>query len=492
MFLSQGNALAHFMYDLVVIGGGLSGVSIAAEASARGANVLLLEKNDLADGSSNHKHQLFTGGLTYLEHFEFSLVSHCLSEQQLLKARAPYLIKSHECLLPESSLTPRKRTRVGLALYKLLNKEVRHKTSTQAKPSPTFLPNHPLCFRYHECTVNLPRLILAHAIKAKQQGAKILTRQEVTQAKREKEYWSLQTNAGGDIKHYQAKALINATGANLSFITKLANIHLRTETTLYCSLFLVIPRLYDGDQLCTLPLPENQLAFVLPWSKEWHLIGGIETPDAQGQEKQEQLLRDGINTYFNISVNDSDIIKKFTGRFNVYEENSKTRPTRHHFLELDDQNNAPFIQVSGGVASMNRMMAEQCINMLEPWFSFTNDPERHHSPLPGGSSPHEDLTALRHRLANDYPVLSYELISQLSSRYGTLSYDVLGDLSHEDELGIHFGEYLYEKEVRYLVENEWAQCVEDIVYRRTSLQDDLSEQEISTLQKWLQDYLAKG
>ena len=492
MFSSQGNNLAHSMYDLVVIGGGLSGVSIAAEASARGAKVLLLEKNDLAHGSSNHKHQLFTGGLTYLEHFEFSLVSHCLAEQQLLKKRAPYLIKSHECLLPESPLRARKRTRVGLAIYKLLNKEVRHKTSTQAKPSPTFLPNHPFSFRYHECTVNLPRLILAHAIKAKQHGVQICTRQELIHAERTNEHWDLQTKAGEQTKHYQAKALVNATGANLSLITELANIHLRTETELYSSLFLVIPRLYEGDQLCTLQLPENQLAFVLPWSKDCHLIGGIETPNAQGQEKQEQQLIESLSTYFNKSLNNDEIIKRFVGRFNVYEEDSETRPTRHHFLELDEQHDAPFVQVSGGVASMHRMMAEQCVKMLEPWFSFTNDPERHNQPLPGGSEPFEDVTTLRHRLANDYPSLSYELISQLSTRYGSLAYEVLGNLNNNDELGIHFGEHLYEREVRYLIEQEWAQSLEDIVYRRTSLQDCLSERETYALQEWLKTHLAKG
>src|SRR5690606_15359965 len=132
--------------------------------------------------------------------------------------------------------------------------------------------------------------------------------------------WNIETKVAEKTKHYQAKALVNATGANLSFITKLANIHLRTETELYSSLFLVVPRLYDGDQLCTLPLPENQLAFVLPWSKEWHLIGGIEKPDTEGQAKQEQQLIECIKTYFNKSITNTDIIKKFTGRFNVYEE----------------------------------------------------------------------------------------------------------------------------------------------------------------------------
>ena len=80
------------IYDLAVIGGGINGVGIAADAAGRGLSVLLAEMGDLASGTSSHSSKLVHGGLRYLEYFEFRQVRKALQEREVLLAKAPHII----------------------------------------------------------------------------------------------------------------------------------------------------------------------------------------------------------------------------------------------------------------------------------------------------------------------------------------------------------------------------------------------------------------
>lgn len=90
----------HHTYDLVVIGGGINGVGIAADAAGRGLSVLLCEKDDLASHTSSASSKLIHGGLRYLEHKEFRLVREALAEREVLMAKAPHLIRAMRFIMP--------------------------------------------------------------------------------------------------------------------------------------------------------------------------------------------------------------------------------------------------------------------------------------------------------------------------------------------------------------------------------------------------------
>jgi len=79
-------------YDLVVIGGGVNGTGIAADAAGRGLKVLLCEMNDLASSTSSKSSKLIHGGLRYLEHYEFRLVREALAEREILLKKAPHIM----------------------------------------------------------------------------------------------------------------------------------------------------------------------------------------------------------------------------------------------------------------------------------------------------------------------------------------------------------------------------------------------------------------
>ena len=106
------------MFDLAVIGGGVNGAGIARDAAGRGAKVLLLERGDLAEGTSSNSTKLIHGGLRYLEHYEFALVREALTEREVLWGIAPHIIWPLRFILPHRpGLRPRWLLRLGLFLY---------------------------------------------------------------------------------------------------------------------------------------------------------------------------------------------------------------------------------------------------------------------------------------------------------------------------------------------------------------------------------------
>ena len=111
------------IYDVAVIGGGINGVGIAADAAGRGLSVFLCEKDDLASHTSSASSKLIHGGLRYLEHYEFRLVREALAEREVLLAKAPHIVKPMRFVLPHRPhLRPGWMIRAGLFLYDNLGK----------------------------------------------------------------------------------------------------------------------------------------------------------------------------------------------------------------------------------------------------------------------------------------------------------------------------------------------------------------------------------
>ena len=106
------------MYDIAIIGGGVNGCGIARDAAGRGLKVLLVEKSDLASGTSSASTKLVHGGLRYLEHYEFKLVRDALAEREVLLSMAPHIIWPLRFVLPHhKALRPAWLIRMGLFLY---------------------------------------------------------------------------------------------------------------------------------------------------------------------------------------------------------------------------------------------------------------------------------------------------------------------------------------------------------------------------------------
>src|SRR5689334_4429686 len=154
------------IYDLAVVGGGINGVGIAADAAGRKLAVFLCERDDLASATSSASTKLIHGGLRYLEHYEFRLVREALAEREVLLAKAPHLIKPQRFILPHRPhLRPAWMIRIGLFLYDHLSRRNKlagsagHKLDASAPDNPLNDSIH-YGFAYSDCRVDDARLVI--------------------------------------------------------------------------------------------------------------------------------------------------------------------------------------------------------------------------------------------------------------------------------------------------------------------------------------------
>ena len=211
------NAPLGEIYDLAVIGGGINGAGIAADAAGRGLSVFLCEKDDLAQHTSSASSKLIHGGLRYLEHYEFRLVREALAEREVLLAKAPHIVKPLRFILPHRPhLRPAWMIRAGLFLYDHLGK--REKAAGLAwralrRRQPAQELRSTRGFEYSDCWVDDARLVVLNAMSAREHGANIHTRTRCVSARRSKGLWHIHLErADGSLLSIRARALVNAAG----------------------------------------------------------------------------------------------------------------------------------------------------------------------------------------------------------------------------------------------------------------------------------------
>ncbi|STD50590.1 Aerobic glycerol-3-phosphate dehydrogenase [Edwardsiella tarda] len=203
--------------DVIVIGGGINGAGIAADAAGRGLSVLMLEARDLACATSSASSKLIHGGLRYLEHYEFRLVSEALAEREVLLKMAPHIAFPLRFRLPhQPHLRPAWMIRAGLFLYDHLGKRTTLPGSRSLRfgADSVLQPNLTRGFEYSDCWVDDARLVVLNAMAVVDKGGEVRTRTEVTRAWREEGLWVVEARdtVSGESLTWRARGLVNATG----------------------------------------------------------------------------------------------------------------------------------------------------------------------------------------------------------------------------------------------------------------------------------------
>lgn len=178
--------------DLIVIGGGINGAGIAADAAGRGLTVGLYEANDYASATSSASSKLIHGGLRYLEHYEFRLVSEALAEREVLLRKAPHIAQPMRFRLPHRPfLRPAWMIRCGLFLYDNLGKRTTLPASKTVNLAQSGLlkPEMKVGFEYSDCWVDDARMVLLNVLAAKENGAETRNYCRVEAARREGGVW---------------------------------------------------------------------------------------------------------------------------------------------------------------------------------------------------------------------------------------------------------------------------------------------------------------
>lgn len=488
--------------DLLVIGGGINGTAIAADAAGRGLSVTLCEQDDLANHTSSQSSKLVHGGLRYLEQCHFKLVRESLTEREVLLNTAPHLVHPLEFIIPHYRYSrPTWLLKFGLFLYDHIGKanDLPRSQSILLKD----IAGNPIQDNIHQgltytdCNTDDARLVVTVALRAQEKGADILPRHKVIHTKRHSDYWEVvvlnqNTNAKISLK---AKMLVNAAGPWVDIVQS-EQLHeiSRNHIQLIKGSHLVFKRLYPGNHAYLLQHPDKRIIFVIPYQNDFTLIGTTDVP-YQGNpanptmdKAEKQYLCDIVNQYFKTSINAQDAVWEYSGVRPLVSQskNNASEVTRGYRLELHDQpNQAPLLSVFGGKLTTHRHLAEDAMAQVKKVFPHLGPSWTATTPLPGGDLPTDSFTGFLQRMQHDYPWLPKQMVIRISSAYGTRCHQWLKDCQSLTDLGQHFGGTLYEKEVQFLINTEWAQTVEDVLWRRTKQGLYFSAAEVKTLQQWI-------
>ncbi|MSP53397.1 MAG: glycerol-3-phosphate dehydrogenase [Gammaproteobacteria bacterium] len=480
------------IYDLLIIGGGINGCGIARDASGRGLSVYLCEQFDLANETSSRSTKLIHGGLRYLEHYEFRLVREALAERDVLLKIAPHIIQPLQFIIPHNKLQrPTWLIRLGLFLYDHLGVRFGHRSqipkSKHVKLTRTNLFGAPLHasltkgFSYYDCKVDDARLVVINAVSAQKYNAIIKTRTQFISAKRDHGIWisTLIDRHTQEKITVHSRALINAAGPWVDqVIIHDLQLSSQSHVELVKGSHIVIPRYYTGEQAYLLQNDDQRIVFVIPYHEKFTMIGTTDVPyhgdpaTVKISAEERDYLCQVVDCYFNKTIKPDDIVSEWSGvrPLQADEKNNPSAVTRDYKLEVDDiQGQAPLLSIFGGKITTYRKLAEHALEKLKPYFPTMKGNWTAAECLPGGDFAQNDLIEFTQQLQNKYPYLSKAMLARYAHSYGTLSYKILEHVAHREDLGEDFGAGLYAREVDYLIRHEWAETVEDILWRRTKL-----------------------
>ncbi|MBV7298679.1 glycerol-3-phosphate dehydrogenase [Enterovibrio paralichthyis] len=493
----QGN---NDILDLIVVGGGINGAGIAADASGRGLRVGLYDAADFASATSSASSKLIHGGLRYLEHYEFRLVSEALAEREVILKKAPHLAWPMRFRLPHRPhLRPAWMIRIGLFLYDHLGKRTTLSASKGIRfgEDSVLKPNITKGFEYSDCWVDDARLVILNVMDAAERGAEVRNRCKVTRAERNNGIWevTLHDEIANTTLTRKAKVLVNAAGPWVKeFFDQGTTLKSPRGIRLIKGSHIVVPRVHNEPSAYILQNEDGRIVFVLPYLDRFSVIGTTDVEykgnprDVAIEDKEVEYLLSVYNQHFKSPLSRNDVVWTYSGVRPLCDDESDSPQaiTRDYTLELEDNGgDAPILSIFGGKLTTYRKLARAAVNKLSPFFADMGEDWTANSALPGG----EGITSaadVEKKLAATFPWMDTFTVQRLATTYGSRIWVWLDGVKDESELGLSFGHGLTAREVDYLVSAEYVQTAEDLLWRRTKLGLYLSKQE----QQAVADYLA--
>ncbi len=510
--------------DLFVIGGGINGCGIARDAVGRGLSVELAEMNDLASATSSASTKLFHGGLRYLEYWEVRLVREALIERETLLRAMPHISWPMRFVLPYhkdmrfEGNTPTSKLlsfvmpwmkgrrpawliRLGLFMYDNLGgrKILKGTTSVSLTGTPEGAPlndRFSKAYEYSDCWIEDSRLVVLNARDAQARGAKINVRTKVLSAEQKDGIWvvTVQDRDSGETREVRAKMLVNAGGPWVEDIIRNA-VHIKSAdgVRLVRGSHIVTRKLYDHDKCYFFQGEDGRIIFTIPYETDFTLIGTTDKDHADvgekpvcTEEEADYLLKFASN-YLKTPVTKEDVVWSYSGVRPLYNDgaSSATAATRDYVLKVDESTGAPLLNVFGGKITTYRKLAESALEKITPFFDGDRKPWTAGVALPGGDFPVDGVAELTSRLSKTYPFLTPKWAKRLIKAYGTEAFDVVGEATEASDLGRDFGATLTEREIKWLMDKEFARTAEDVVWRRSKLGLRLTQEQIAALDDWM-------
>lgn len=471
------------VFDVAVIGGGINGCGTAADAAMRGLSVVLLEKDDLASKTSSSSSKLIHGGLRYLEHYDFALVKKALDERQRLLYLAPHLVHSIPFVLPyHRGMRPTWLLRAGLFLYDNLSRKNQLPRSQFIRRKEQSLFFSPLAehvdkgFIFYDCGTDDVRLTIANAIQAREYGASIRPRTELTHAIVKNNQWHLTVKTQSDQQEIiKAKSIINATGPWVESLNQLLQIPSTFKLSLVKGSHLVVHNLYEGNHAYLLQHDDKRIIFIVPYhgctmigTTDVAFNGSLDTVNISFEEID--YLCNLVNRYFKWSIHKKDIIDTWSGvRPLLASEGEELKSLSRDYTYSYTNTPAPAVTIYGGKITTYRQLALEAVNELRCIFPYLKNSQTDAIPLPGSTISNMSYKEYLPYAREKYFWLDDAIKERYLGSYGTRTELLLAACTKMSDLGHDFGNGLYQVEVDYLQREEWAYHHEDILWRRTKL-----------------------
>ncbi len=487
-------------YDLLIIGGGINGTAIARDAAGRGLKVLLCERDDLASHTSSASTKLIHGGLRYLEYYEFNLVRHALKEREVMLRSAPHIIWPMRFVLPyDKGLRPAWMLRTGLFLYDHIGGREMLPGSKSLKlnkaPHQGILESRfKTGFEYSDCWVEDARLVVLYALDAENRGADIRTRTEVLSVEATETGYSAKIKHRGKIETITTKGIVNSAGPWVDEVLgKIKTTKNEQSLRLVKGSHIVTKKLFDGDHAYLFQNADNRVIFAIPYERDYTLIGTTDQPydfsegPVKISEEEISYLCSAASEYFENDISPKDVVWDYAGVRPLYDDKSEdaSAVTRDYVLDIEEfANGAPFLSIYGGKITTSRKLGEHAMQKLSKYYEYKTGDWTQRALLPGGDLIDADFERFYNDMYKRYRALNEALLRRLCHAYGTRITLILGDGTTQPELGQHFGAGLYELEVNYLINHEWATSADDIMWRRSKLGLHMSDVEKDAFTEW--------
>ena len=455
-------------WDMVVVGGGATGVGVAIDAAARGYEVLLLEQSDFGKGTSSRSTKLAHGGVRYLEQGDIGLVMEALKERGLLLQNAPHLVRDLAFVVPNYDWWEAPFYGLGLKLYELLAGKYGFGSSRILSREET-LEHLPTLKTeglrggavYYDGQFDDARLLIHMVATAYEQGAVLLNYVEATGLTKDAQGFVNGVNARdaetGQEFHAAAKVVINATGAFSDRLRLLAEPGAAPMIVPSQGIHLVFDSAFlAGKSAIMVPhTSDGRVLFAIPWNGHT-LVGTTDTPieeatlEPVAMEEEINFILSTAGQYLAKAPTRDDVLSVFAGiRPLVRATNTASTAalSRDHVIHID---RSGLVSVMGGKWTTYRHMAEDCVDQAA---ILAQLPERscptHHLHIHGFHSEAKQLGALW--------------------AYGSDAYEIRKLIESDLSLGepLHPALPYVKAEVVWAARHEMARAVEDVLARRT-------------------------
>ena len=369
-------------WDVVIIGGGASGLGIATDAANRGLKTLLLEKTDFAKGTSSRSTKLVHGGVRYLQNGDVSLVLEALRERGIMRKNAPHLVRDLSFIIPSYDWWSSPFYGLGLKVYDMMAGKLGLGPSTLLNKEETLslIPNvNKKGLRggviYHDGQFDDARMAISLALTAESEGAVMLNYTEVYSFIKENDLiigLEFKDRINGSKKRVFSKSIVNATGVFSDKLISLDQPRAKQLIRPSQGVHIVLDKSFlNGPQAIMVPhTSDGRVLFAVPWN-EYVVVGTTDTPinetldEPIALDEEIKFIIDNAGMYMSKKPKRSDIKSVFAGLrpLAASEGNKETTKeiSRHHKITVSTSG---LINVLGGKWTTYRKIAEDTVNTV--------------------------------------------------------------------------------------------------------------------------------